>query len=78
MQKIHPSLESEIRANSKAQWQVLIILKEGVSAETVGIRPSKQLSESIISATFTSEDILALAKKPEIIAIEPDEEVHAL
>ncbi|WP_152570531.1 protease inhibitor I9 family protein [Porphyromonas cangingivalis] len=33
---------------------------------------------SNISATLTSEDILALAKKPEIIAIEPDEEVHAL
>lgn len=78
MQKIHSSLESEIRANPEAQWQVLIVLKEGVSAETMGIRPSKQLSENIISATLTSEDIMTLAKMPEIIAIEPDEEVHAL
>ena len=78
MQKIHPSLESEIRSDPKAQWRVLIVLKEGASTETLSVRPSKHISENILSATLTSEEILALSESPEVVAIEPDGEVHAL
>jgi len=77
MEKISIELRNEALRNPEKLFNVLIVLKDGHSVESLPIKDFKTYLGNIVAAKITGSEIVSLNKLENVTSIEIDGEVTA-
>jgi hypothetical protein len=78
MSKISASLELRMDCDTDGVFDVLITLKDGADTNDPVFRGCRRLTNNIVAASLSSDQLRCLAEMDEVLAIEPEGMAQAL
>jgi hypothetical protein len=78
MSKISASLELRMDCDPDGAFDVLITLKDGADANDQVFRGCRRLTNNVVAASLSADQLRCLAEMDSVLAIEPEGRVQAL